>query len=107
MSNTTIKNTNNDQGGRLYDLTLKKLTTGEVMAITRALCFYNSSVGNDVLSYIRNAIQQLNNPYLTEDIESSLKELAEKMQAQEALLNKVIENADNVIAKVEKVRQKK
>lgn len=80
MSNTTIKNTNNDQGGRLYDMTLKKLTTGEIMAITRALCFYNSTVSNDVLSYIRNAIQQLNNPYLTEDIESSLKELTEAMQ---------------------------
>lgn len=82
MSNTTIKNTNNDQGGRLYDLTLKKLTTGELMALTHALCFYNSTVSNDVLSYIRNAIQQLNNPYLTEDIESSLKELTEKMLAQ-------------------------
>jgi hypothetical protein len=80
MSNTTIKNTNNDQGGRLYDLTLKKLTTGELMALTRALMFYDSAVGNDVLSYIRNAIQQLHNPYLTEDIESSLKQLSEKMQ---------------------------
>jgi len=110
MSNTTIKNTNNDPDGRLYDMTLKKLSTSELMALTRALMFYNSPVGNDVLSYIRNAIQQLDNPYLTEEIENSLKELEEKMQAKEEkrqaqgkILDQIIENADNAIAKARKV----
>jgi len=52
MANGKIKRS---KDGYLYSVSLNKLTEGELMALVRALRFYNSPVGNDVLAYIRNA----------------------------------------------------
>ena len=68
------------KGGYGFNLTLKNLTLGELMALTRALRYYNSLVGNDVLAYVNNAIYVLNNPKVSEEISSSLEQLSEEME---------------------------
>ena len=52
MAKSKMKRSKN---GYLYSVNLNGLTEGELMALVRALRFYNSIVSNDVLCYIRNA----------------------------------------------------
>jgi len=79
MATAKITKHKNDQGGKSMDLTLKNLTIGELMAITRALAYYDSPVGNDVQAYIQNALYELKDEELSIVISSSIKELTQKM----------------------------
>jgi len=67
-------------GGTCYNLTITELTVGKIIALTRALRYYNSPVGNDVLDYIRNAIHDSGVEPLETEIESSLQDLTNKME---------------------------
>ena len=72
---TTIKRNKKFYSG--FDLTMKDLTRGKILALTRALRYYDSPVGNDVLDSIRNAISDYET--LSAEIESSLADLKMKM----------------------------
>jgi len=72
----------NFYGGMGYNLSLNNLTLGEVMALTRALRYYDSPVGNDVLGYVLNTIYESGDEKLKIEIASSLEQLVEKMKAQ-------------------------
>jgi len=72
----------NDTGGTCYNLTITDLTVGKIIALTRALRYYNSPVGNDVLDCIRNAIHNSGVEPLETEIESSLQDLTNKMEKQ-------------------------
>ncbi len=74
MANCNIKRLG-DIDKNCYDVTLKGMTRGKIMAITRALMFYNSPVGNDVLGFIRNAVYKLGDAELSKDVESSFNEV--------------------------------
>ncbi len=63
----------------LYTLTLKDITQGQLIAITRALRYYNSPVSNDVLDGIRIAIGNSGYPQTDTVIEASIDELTKNM----------------------------
>ena len=73
---TTIKRNKKFYSG--FDLTMKDLTRGKILALTRALRYYDSPVGNDVLDSIRDAISDYDKT-LSAEIESSLADLKMKM----------------------------
>jgi hypothetical protein len=83
MQNTTIKKAKSDTGGELYKLTLT-LTRGEMIAITRALRFYDSPVGNDVLGYITYTLETEKDkmPTLHDDITTTLEQAGKVIETQ-------------------------
>lgn len=68
----------NTHGNYTINLTIANMTEGKLLATCRALTFYNSPVGNDVLSEIMNLLYKENRT-MYEDIKSNLKILEEKM----------------------------
>ena len=78
MHNIQKKKT--DQGGDGYTLTLDRITRGEIIAITRALRFYNSPVSKDVLAYINLAIHDSGLEDVQNDVKESLVQLEKKME---------------------------
>ena len=82
MTKHKIVKKKNERGGMGYNLSLNNLTLGEVMALTRALRYYDSPVGNDVLGYVLNTIYESGDEKLKIEIASSLEQLVEKMKAQ-------------------------
>ena len=82
-----------------YSLTLQELTTGKLIAITRALRYYNSSLSDDVLDFIRNAIVYSGDKELTKEIETSLTQLTNKMEENLREAQKTISEVENTIKK--------
>jgi hypothetical protein len=73
MATAKLIKSKSDNGGNTFDLSFKKMTTGELMALTRALCYYNSPISNDVLAYIQNSIYTLKDAELSQTIEYNIK----------------------------------
>ena len=65
--------TDNPYNTKLYNLTINGLTTLEVLVMVRALRFYDSAVGNDVLAYIQICISK--HPTLFAEVEKTLKDV--------------------------------
>lgn len=61
------------------DFTLKNLTLGELLAMSNALANHNSPVGNDVLSYITNAIYELGDENIKKTIGDSVNRIQEEI----------------------------
>jgi len=70
--------TDNPYNTKLYNLTINGLTTLEVLVLVRALRFYDSTVGNDVLAYVKNAASE--HPTLFVEVEKTLKDLEKTME---------------------------
>ena len=65
--------TDNPYNTSLYNLTLNGLTTLEVLVMVRALRFYDSTVGNDVLAYVLQCLAE--HPTLFAEVEKTLKDV--------------------------------
>jgi len=77
--NSKLTKKRTDTGGTNYTLTLHGLTPGSLMALTRALKFYDSPVSADVLSFILYAVENFGDHNLETEIKDSLSEVNDKM----------------------------
>ena len=67
--------------GNPYHLTFNGLTKGEIIALVRALAYYDSPVSNDIIAYVQAAAYDLGNGLYTEVMEI-VSDLRGKMRAE-------------------------
>jgi hypothetical protein len=75
-----------------YTLTLNDVTLGKLLALTRALRYYDSPVGNDLLDAIRNVIRDSGDVSTHKEIEESLRSLTTQMEQTQAIAQAALDN---------------